>query len=192
MHAQGKTMIKVSSIIIIVFSSLAYLLALLMFLVGVVFSSSEFQGMMYNAIDSAGFAGLTGAIFTGVFVIFGLIYTLSATYQLIMGILGLKNSGKPEKATSLIVLGLIITVIQAILVLISIKSAFFIFYFGCGLAAYIIYVIGAFKNQSSVKAYAVPTEDQTVLSPEVITPEDVESLDMPTEYASETDEEDGQ
>ena len=73
----------------------------------------------------------------------------SAVFQLIAGIMGVKNCDKPEKAQSCLVMGIIVAVLSVAGNVISnvLGSDFNIFSYATGLIIPILYIIGAVKNK---------------------------------------------
>lgn len=73
----------------------------------------------------------------------------SAVFQLIAGIMGVKNCDKPEKAQSCLVMGIIVAVLSVAGNAISnvLGSDFNIFSYATGLIIPILYIIGAVKNK---------------------------------------------
>ena len=73
----------------------------------------------------------------------------SAVFQLIAGIMGVKNCDKPEKAQSCIVIGVIVAILSVVGNVISnvLGSDFNIFNYATGLIIPVLYIIGAVKNK---------------------------------------------
>lgn len=73
----------------------------------------------------------------------------SAVFQLIAGIMGVKNCDKPEKAQSCIVIGVIVAILSVAGNVISnvLGSDFNIFNYATGLIIPVLYIIGAVKNK---------------------------------------------
>ena len=73
----------------------------------------------------------------------------SAVFQLIAGIMGVKNCDKPEKAQSCIVIGVIVAILSVAGNVISnvLGSDFNVFNYATGLIIPILYIIGAVKNK---------------------------------------------
>ena len=73
----------------------------------------------------------------------------SAVFQLIAGIMGVKNCDKPEKAQSCIVIGVIVAILSVAGNVISnvLGSDFNIMNYATGLIIPILYIIGAAKNK---------------------------------------------
>lgn len=73
----------------------------------------------------------------------------SAVFQLIAGIMGVKNCDKPEKAQSCIVIGVIVAILSVAGNVISnvLGSDFNIINYVTGLIIPVLYIIGAVKNK---------------------------------------------
>ena len=73
----------------------------------------------------------------------------SAVFQLIAGIMGVKNCDKPEKAQSCIVIGVIVAILSVAGNVISnvLGSDFNIINYAAGLIVPVLYIIGAVKNK---------------------------------------------
>ena len=73
----------------------------------------------------------------------------SALFQLIAGIMGVKNCDKPEKAQSCIVIGVIVAILSVAGNVISnvLGSDFNIINYATGLIIPVLYIIGAVKNK---------------------------------------------
>lgn len=73
----------------------------------------------------------------------------SAVFQLIAGIMGVKNCDKPEKAQSCLVMGVIVAILSVSGNVISnvLGSDFNILSYATGLIIPVLYIIGAVKNK---------------------------------------------
>lgn len=73
----------------------------------------------------------------------------SAVFQLIAGIMGVKNCDKPEKAQTCLVMGIIVAILSVSGNIISnvLGSNFNILSYATGLIIPILYIIGAVKNK---------------------------------------------
>ena len=73
----------------------------------------------------------------------------SAVFQLIAGIMGVKNCDNPEKAQSCLVMGVIVAILSVSGNIISnvLGSNFNIFSYATGLIIPVLYIIGAVKNK---------------------------------------------
>ena len=75
----------------------------------------------------------------------------SAVFQLIAGIMGVKNCDKPEKAQSCMVIGVIVAILSVTGNVISnvLGSDFNIINYATGLIIPVLYIIGAVKNKEA-------------------------------------------
>ena len=73
----------------------------------------------------------------------------SAVFQLIAGIMGVKNCDKPEKAQNCLVMGVIVAILSVSGNIISnvLGSSFEIMSYATGLIIPVLYIIGAVKNK---------------------------------------------
>ena len=76
---------------------------------------------------------------------------VSAVFQLIAGIMGVKNCDKPEKAQTCLVMGIIVAILSIAGNVISnvLGSDFNIFSYATGLIIPVLYIIGAAKNKET-------------------------------------------
>lgn len=76
----------------------------------------------------------------------------SAVFQLIAGIMGVKNCDKPEKAQTCLVMGIIVAILSVAGNVISnvLGSDFNAFNYATGLVIPVLYIIGAAKNKETV------------------------------------------
>ncbi len=76
----------------------------------------------------------------------------SAVFQLIAGIMGVKNCDKPEKAQTCLVMGIIVAILSVAGNVISnvLGSQFSIINYATGLIIPVLYIIGAAKNKETV------------------------------------------
>ena len=130
MDAPGKTMLKVVSILYIIFGAICVLLMLLSLFIGPLLAS--LAGDMFGL-----FGGLLGG---ALFIVF----LIPAAVDLVVGILGLRFCDNPAKSTFFIVVGFIL----GILMLISLFGAFSIWNL-IGLAMPVLYIIGGFMNKKA-------------------------------------------
>ncbi len=75
----------------------------------------------------------------------------SAVFQLIAGIMGVKNCDKPEKAQACLVMGIIVAILSVAGNVTSnvLGSDFNVFNYATGLVIPILYIIGAAKNKET-------------------------------------------
>ena len=127
MNAPGKGILKVVSILYIVFGGIWALFMILSLFLG-----SAIAGMLGGMIG-----GWVGGI---LFVIF----LIAAAVNLVIGIIGSKNADDPTKALFFIVVGIIL----AILTLISLISDFSIWNL-LGLVMPILFIVGGVQNRNA-------------------------------------------
>ena len=84
-----------------------------------------------------------GLVFASVLIL------VSAIFQLIAGIMGVKNCDKPEKAQRCLVMGVIVAILSVAGNVISniLGSSFNILSYATGLIIPVLYIIGAVKNK---------------------------------------------
>lgn len=87
-----------------------------------------------------------GLVFSSVLIL------ASAIFQLIAGIMGVKNCEKPEKAQSCLIMGVIVAILSVAGNVISnvLGSQFSIINYATGLIIPVLYIIGAAKNKETV------------------------------------------
>ncbi len=75
----------------------------------------------------------------------------SAVFQLIAGIMGVKNCDKPEKAQACLVMGIIVAILSVAGNVTSnvLGSDFNVFNYATGLVIPVLYIIGAAKNKET-------------------------------------------
>ena len=86
-----------------------------------------------------------GLVFASVLIL------VSAIFQLIAGIMGVKNCDKPEKAQTCLVMGIIVAILSIAGNVTSnvLGSDFNIFSYATGLIIPVLYIIGAAKNKET-------------------------------------------
>ena len=134
MAPKGKTMLKVVSILYIIFSGISILLGLLALVGG---------GMIAAGGDMMG-AGV------------GVVLIASSVFSLIVGIIGVKNCAKPEKAQVCFVLGIILIVLAAFSLISSFGGDGNVFSALVGLVLPVLYTLGAYWNKQSAAALSAP------------------------------------
>lgn len=75
----------------------------------------------------------------------------SAVFQLVAGIMGVKNCDKPEKAQACLVMGIIVAILSVAGNVTSnvLGSDFNVFNYATGLVIPVLYIIGAAKNKET-------------------------------------------
>lgn len=139
MEAKGKSLLKVVSILLIVFGAIAALVTL-------------FGTLLVGILGGAAMAA--GAVGEGALVIVACLIALAAsTIDLIAGIVGVKNCDKPEKAQTCFIFGIVMIAVQVISAIMSIASNEFNFFTTLfGLVLPVLYTVGAVQNKQSVEA----------------------------------------
>ena len=81
----------------------------------------------------------------------GVLVLASAVFQLIAGIMGVKNCDKPEKAQACLVMGIIVAILSVAGNVTSnvLGSDFNVFNYATGLVIPVLYIIGAAKNKET-------------------------------------------
>ena len=141
MAPKGKNMLKVVSILYIIFSGISILLGLLALVGG---------GMIAAGGD------MMGAGVGAVAAIAGVVLIASSVFSLIVGIIGVKNCAKPEKAQVCFVLGIILIVLAAFSLISSFGGDGNVFSALVGLVLPVLYTLGAYWNKQSAAAPSAP------------------------------------
>ncbi|MBR3243463.1 MAG: hypothetical protein IKF90_12325 [Parasporobacterium sp.] len=141
--AQGRNFLKVCGILMIIGGAVTIIVSGIIGIVGYV-AGSAVSGMgEYGAGAVLGVAALISAI----------LYLIGGIVELIAGIIGVKNNNRPEKATTCIVFGFIVLVINLIGTILSISGSSsagsIIVSIICSVALPVLYLIGAFLNKKS-------------------------------------------
>lgn len=132
MNAPGKGILKIVSILYIIFGSLFALLMLL----------SLFLGSVLASWAGSFFGGISALIGGLLFVMF----LIPAAVDLIVGIIGLKNSEVPSKAQFFIVTGIVLTALTLILLMFSFTIWGVIMF-----AMPVLYIVGGYMNKNAAK-----------------------------------------
>ena len=108
-------------------------------------------GIIGGIVAMAGAGALAAVLETsaGGLMLASALILASAVFQLIAGIMGVKNCDKPEKAQSCIVIGVIVAILSVAGNVISnvLGSDFNIINYAIGLIIPVLYIIGAVKNK---------------------------------------------
>ncbi len=131
-NAPGKGILKIVSIMYIIFGSIFALLMVLSLFLGSVLAS--WAGSLFGA-----FSALVGGT---LFVIF----LIPAAVDLIVGIIGIKNADIPSKAQFFIVTGIILTALTLILLMFSFTIWGVIMF-----AMPVLYIVGGYMNKNAAK-----------------------------------------
>lgn len=118
---------------------------------GILMIISAAFGIIGGIIALIGAGALAAVLETsaGGLMIASALILVSAVFQLIAGIMGVKNCDKPEKAQSCMVIGVIVAILSVAGNVISnvLGSDFNIMNYATGLIIPILYIIGAAKNK---------------------------------------------
>lgn len=108
-------------------------------------------GIIGGIVAMIGAGALAAVLETsaGGLILASVLILASAVFQLIAGIMGVKNCDKPEKAQSCLVMGVIVAILSVSGNIISnvLGSDFNIFSYATGLIIPVLYIIGAVKNK---------------------------------------------
>lgn len=108
-------------------------------------------GIIGGIVAMIGAGALAAVLETsaGGLILASVLILASAVFQLIAGIMGVKNCDKPEKAQSCLVMGVIVAILSVSGNIISnvLGSDFNIFNYATGLIIPVLYIIGAVKNK---------------------------------------------
>lgn len=108
-------------------------------------------GIIGGIVTMIGAGALAAVLETsaGGLILASVLILASAVFQLIAGIMGVKNCDKPEKAQSCLVMGVIVAILSVSGNIISnvLGSDFNIFNYATGLIIPVLYIIGAVKNK---------------------------------------------
>jgi hypothetical protein len=133
MNAPGKTMLKVVSILYIIFGAIFALLMIL----------SLFLGSLLASFVSNIF-GVFGVLLGGALFV---IFLIPAAVDLVVGIIGVRQCGEPSKASFFIITGFIL----GGLTFISLISSFSVWNL-LGLVMPVLYIVGGFMNKKAASA----------------------------------------
>jgi hypothetical protein len=143
MNAPGKTLLKVVSILFIVFGAIATVVSLL----------AMIGTAALSALDSAGAARVVGILVVAI-----LIALVGGVLDLVLGIIGLKKCGDPSKAGYFITVGIILCVLSLISMIVSAASGNFQITSLIGFVLPILYIVGGTQNKKA--AVAEPVQQQ--------------------------------
>ncbi len=135
MNAPGKGLLKVVSILFIIFGAIATIISLL--------------GLLGSAALSS-MGEEVGAAIGGILMVAMVVALISSVLELILGIIGIKKCGDPSKAGYFIVVGIILVVISFVPLIIGITSGGFIWTSLVSFVLPILYIVGGFMNKKVV------------------------------------------
>lgn len=111
-------------------------------------------GIIGGIVAMIGAGALAAVLETsaGGLILASVLILASAVFQLIAGIMGVKNCDKPEKAQSCLVMGVIVAILSVAGNVTSsvLGSSFNITSYVTGLVIPVLYIIGAVKNRETV------------------------------------------
>lgn len=148
---KGRGFLKVCGILLIIGGALGIILGIISIGVSVSLGALAATG----AVDLG--KNYTAAVAITVLLFAGIIGIVSGIVELITGIIGVKNSAKPEHSTKCLVWGIITLVLSVISVILAIASGgsnagLIITSVISGLALPILFIIGAALNKKAFKA----------------------------------------
>ena len=144
-NAKGKTLLKVMGILMIIGAALGIIVAIF-----AIMAAMSIAGIGV----AAGEAGVGIAV--GTLLIVAIIITaLGSILQLIAGIIGIKHCNNPAKATTCIVWGIIVLILQIISLIFTITNGeqttfSIITSILFGLAVPVLYIVGAAMNKKGI------------------------------------------
>lgn len=176
MNAPGKGMLKVVSILFIVFGAIGTVVSIIG-VAGVMMLGSltaqlgtELQGAMSsaaaqlgttaapdvsNALAQAGDLSAVAGAMTGLLTIAIIIGLVASLLELIIGIIGLKKCGDPAQAGFFVATGIILCIVQLItIVLTMISGGSFPVFSLIGFILPILYIVGGNQNKNIAQAPA--------------------------------------
>ena len=110
-------------------------------------------GIIGGIIEMIGVGALAAVLETSAvgLMLASVLVLASAVFQLIAGIMGVKNCDKPEKAQTCLVMGIIVAILSVAGNVISnlLGSDFNAFNYATGLVIPVLYIIGAAKNKET-------------------------------------------
>ncbi len=131
MNAPGKGMLKVVSILFIVFGAIATVLSII-------------------AVLGAGLVASLAGTSATMIVVAAILLLVSSVAELVIGIMGIKKSGDPSKAMFFIVTGIILCVLTLVSMIMNFQVTSLI-----GFVLPVLYIVGGAINK---KAAAAPAE----------------------------------
>jgi len=151
-NAPGKGLLKVTGILMVIFASIEILLLLLgsglMMLVGFIAgTAADTAGVLNEAMATAG-------VSIALIVIALVVGFIAAIFELVVGIIGIKNSNVLEKAQTCFNLAIVILVIQFGSLVLGIVSSGFSPLSLIGFVLPVLYLIGANMNKKALAQQA--------------------------------------
>jgi len=129
MNAPGKTMLKVVSILFIIFASIS---------------------LIFSIIGLVASAALTAYIpLSAIILVATIILLISSALQLVLGIIGLTRCGDPSKAGYFITTGIILCVLSFVSLILGISGGSFNFFSLISFILPVLYIVGGFMNKNA-------------------------------------------
>lgn len=137
MNAPGKGMLKVVSILFIVFGAIAVVISLI------------------AVLGSAVLTAYTGGL-GGIFLIGTILMLIVSALDLVLGIIGIKKCGDPSQAGYFIVTGIVLCALSLVSLIMSIASTGFDVTSFVGFVLPILYIVGGNMNKKAAAAPMAP------------------------------------
>ena len=132
MNAPGKGMLKVVSILFIIFGAIATLLSIL-------------------ALVGAGFLGAVTGGASALITVAAVILLITSIAELVIGIVGVKKSGDVSSAMFFIVTGIILCVLNLVSMIMNFQVTSLI-----GFVLPVLYIVGGALNKKAANTSAAP------------------------------------
>ena len=139
MNAPGKTLLKVVSILYIIFGALFALAALL----------SLFLGSLIGSFVSGFFGDYSALLGGAIGIVLFIVFLILAAIDLVAGIVGIKQCGDPSKSMFFIVFGFILGGLSLISFITNFQVGNLI-----GIIMPALFVVGGFLNKNAAKPVA--------------------------------------
>jgi hypothetical protein len=131
MNAPGKSLLKVVSILFIIFGAIAFIVSLL--------------AVLGSAIVTAYTAGAAGILLAA-----SIVMLVASVLELVIGIMGLKKCGDPAQGGFFITTGIVLCIIALISMILTIVGGSFGWTGVVGFALPILYIVGGNMNKKAV------------------------------------------
>ena len=130
MNAPGKGMLKVVSILFIIFGAIATVVSLI------------------AVFGAAALSSLTGGV-TAILLVGMILLLIVSVLELIIGIIGVKKCADPSQAGFFIVTGIVLCVLALVSIILSISGGGFDFTGLIGFVLPILYIVGGNMNKKA-------------------------------------------
>lgn len=127
MNAPGKGLLKVVSILFIVFGAIAVVVSLIALLGSAALAAYD----------------VTGAL-GGILIVGTIIALIASALELVIGIMGVKKSGEPSQANFFIVTGIILCVLQLVSMILNFQVTSLI-----GFVLPVLFIVGGAMNKKA-------------------------------------------